>query len=70
MMKKNNFIVNIFQNIKRSLTVSQNEPHVEQKCDRFGHLYWQVRDRRTNKSYSFGSDSEVIAWIEQRYHSA
>ena len=68
-MKKNNFIVNIFQNIERSLTVSQNEPQVEQKCDRFGNLYWQVRDRNTNKSYTFGSDAEVRIWIEERYHS-
>lgn len=67
---KNNFIVNIFQNIKPSLIASQNEPQVQQKRDRFGNLYWQVRDRRTNTSYSFGSDSEVIAWIEKRYHSA
>ena len=66
-MKQDNFIINIFRNIKHSLTVPQNEPQVEQKHDRFGNLYWQVRDRRTNKSYSFGSDSEVIAWIEQRY---
>ena len=64
---KKNVLVNIFQKIMHGLTVSQNEPQVEQKRDRFGNLYWQVRDRRTNKSYSFGSDSEVIAWIEQRY---
>lgn len=67
---KNNSIVNIFQDIKHGLMVSQNEPQVKQKRDRFGNLYWQVRDRRSNTSYSFGSDSEVIAWIEQRYHRA
>ena len=50
--------------------VSQNEPQVKQKRDRYGNSYWQVRDRKTNKFYTFGSDSEVIAWIEQRYHSA
>lgn len=69
-MKPTHLLTNTFKNIKRSLTVSQNEPHVKQKRDRYGNLYWQVRDRRTNKSYCFGSDSEVIAWIEQRYHSA
>lgn len=67
---KNNFIVKFFQNLEHSLTASQNEPQIKQKRDRFGNLYWQVRDRRTNTSYSFGSDSEVIAWIEQRYHHA
>ena len=66
-MNQDNFIINLFRNIKHSLTVPKNEPQVEQKHDRFGNLYWQVRDRRTNQSYSFGSDSEVIAWIEQRY---
>ena len=69
-MKQNNFIVNLWQNIKQSLTDPQNEPQVKRKRDRFGNLYWQFCDRRTNRSYSFSSDSEVIAWIEQRYHSA
>ena len=68
-MKKNNLIANIWQDIKHNL-ISQSEPQIKQKSDRDGNLYWQVRDRHTNKSYTFGSESEVIAWIEQRYHRA
>lgn len=69
-MKTTHLLTNTLKNIKRNLMVSQNEPQVKQKCDRYGNSYWQVRDRRTNKSYTFASDSEVIAWIEQSYHSA
>lgn len=67
-MKKTN-IVSIFQYIKRRLIVNKNEPQIEQKCDRFGNYYWQVRDYKTNKFYTFGCDREVRAWIEERYHS-
>ena len=69
-MKTTHLLSNTLKNIKRSLMVSQNEPQVKQKRDRYGNSYWQVRDRRRNKSYTFGSDSEVLAWIEQCYHSA
>jgi hypothetical protein len=69
-MKTTHLLSNTLKNIKRSLMVSQNEPQVKQKRDRYGNSYWQVLDRRTNQSYTFGSDSEAIAWIEQCYHSA
>ena len=68
-MKIINPVINIWKKIEPSLFVSQNEPHVEQKNNRDGSLYWQVRDRKTNKSYTFGSDTEVRIWIEERYHS-
>lgn len=68
-MKTTHLLSNILKNIKHSLMVSQNEPEVKQKRDRYGNSYWQVRDRKTGISYTFGSDSEVIAWIEGRYHS-
>ena len=67
-MKKTNFIINIFKNIKRSLIVNKNEPQIEQKRDRLGNCYWQVHDYKTNKFYTFGCDREVRAWIEERYH--
>lgn len=69
-MKIINPIINIWKKLEHRLFTFQNEPYVEQKCDRFGNSYWQVRDRKTNKSYSFSSEAEVIAWIEQRYHRA
>ena len=67
-MKIINSITNILKKIEHNLFTYQNEPHVEQKINRDGSLYWQVRDRNTNKSYTFGSDAEVRIWIEKRYH--
>lgn len=69
-MKNNDRIVHILRNIKRSLLINRNEPQIERKCDRFGNSYWRVYDYPTNKSYTFGSDREVRAWIEERYHTA
>lgn len=66
-MKIANFIVKIFRSIGRSLIVKRNEPHIEQRRDRHGNPYWQVYDFTTNKSYAFGSDRDVRAWIENRY---
>ena len=68
-MKMNDAIVNILKKIEHSLFTFQNEPLVEQKNNRDGSLYWQVRDRRTNKTYTFGSDTEVRIWIEKRHRS-
>ena len=69
-MKITNVIVNTFRNLGRKLVVNRNEPQIAQKRDRYGNLYWQVYDFNTNKSYSFGSDREVRAWLENRYHRA
>ena len=66
-MKIINLIV-VLNNFADSLIASKNEPQIEQKCDRYGNLYWQVYDFNTHKSYTFGSDREVRVWIEERYH--
>lgn len=68
-MKKTNLVSHIFRNIKQSLLIDRNEPQVKQKRDRLGNFYWQVYDYPTNKSYTFSSDREVRAWIEERYHT-
>ncbi|MGK7947711.1 MAG: hypothetical protein AB4368_02590 [Xenococcaceae cyanobacterium] len=67
-MKILSFVVNIFRGIGRSLTAKKNEPYIEQKRDCHGNLYWQVYDFITNKSYTFGSERDVRAWIEERYN--
>lgn len=70
-MNKNNWITKLFQKIKDSIKhANYDEPYVRQNCDRFGNLYWRIYDRRTNKSYTFGSELEVKAWLEQRARSA
>ena len=68
-MSKNNWVINVLQKIKNSIErASSNEPYVKQNRDRFGNLSWRIYDRRTNKSYTFGSEREVIAWLEQYYY--
>ena len=65
---KNNLIINVLNKIQRSLTTNRNEPYIKRKSDRYGNLYWQIYDYQTNKSYTFGSELEVRAWLEQRYY--
>ncbi|WP_036476742.1 hypothetical protein [Myxosarcina sp. GI1] len=60
------FAAKILTNIRHSLFVPKNELQVEQKCDRYGHLFWQVYDPITRKSHTFGSDGDVRIWIEKR----
>ncbi|MDJ0688178.1 MAG: hypothetical protein QNJ41_06700 [Xenococcaceae cyanobacterium MO_188.B32] len=67
-MKITRFINNILRKIGRSLVVQNNEPIIKQKRDRYGNCYWQIYDFTTNKFYDFGSEQDVRAWIEQRYH--
>ena len=67
-MKILSFFVNIFRGIGHSLVAKQNDPYIERKHDRHGNLYWQVYDRITNKAYTFRSDRDVRAWIEERYN--
>ena len=45
----------------------RDEPKITQCRDRQGNLYYQVYDPVTNRSDSFGSESEVRWWLEQRY---
>lgn len=63
-----NFITNIWQKVSDSLVTSNHEPQVRQKRDRYGNEYWQAYDFNTNKSYTFGSEQDVRAWIENRHH--
>ena len=52
-------IIDFIKDIGQNLLINQNEPYVEQKQDSFGNNYWLVRDRKTNKSYSFGSENKM-----------
>lgn len=46
---------------------NRQEVKVWQKQDRHGNSYWQVYDPITGQSGSFGSEQEVMAWIESLY---
>jgi hypothetical protein len=49
------------------LFANPDEIQVVQKSDRQGNTYWQVYDRASGKSFSSGSESDVLAWIEYVY---
>jgi hypothetical protein len=48
--------------------VQTSEPKVSRKRDRKGRLYYRVYDPVSNSSAAFGSESEIRAWLEQRYY--
>ncbi|MCP6759762.1 MAG: hypothetical protein NHB32_13585 [Fischerella sp. CENA71] len=56
----------IWQQIINYLVASQ-ELQVKQKIDRHGNHYWQAYDPTTGKSFMSGSESDMLAWIEQLY---
>jgi hypothetical protein len=47
---------------------SLNQPvHVEQRCDRAGRpTYWAI-DRQTGEQHWADSETELRAWLEERY---
>lgn len=55
-------------NFARNLAIKSHEPQIKPKRNRYGNLYWQVYDYRTNKFYEFGSEQEVRVWLDNRYH--
>jgi hypothetical protein len=46
---------------------ARDEPRITQRHDRQGNLYYQIYDPMTGRSASFGSESEIRWWLEQRY---
>ncbi len=62
--------VNVAQKIWRSLSafaIGNQEPQIHRKCDRQGHTYFFVYDPASQQSQTLGTESEVRAWLEQRY---
>lgn len=51
-----------------AVLTKQNELQVKQKSDRFGNTWWNAYDPATGESVSFGSETEMLIWIEQRYY--
>lgn len=54
--------------VGRYLTTNRFEPHVKQKCDRWGNCYWQIYDPLTGFESCFSSEQEVREWLERRYY--
>ena len=44
------------------------ELQVRQQSDRFDNTWWTVYDPLTGRSASFGSATDMLAWIEQSYY--
>lgn len=60
-------IQDFFQAIASNIA-SSNEIKVWHKTDRQGNAYWCAYDPKTGQTASFGSEIEVMAWIEGRYY--
>lgn len=60
------FLCGIWQKIVNAVLTSQ-ELKVWQKSDRYGNNYWEAYDPATGKSFKSGSESDMLAWIEQLY---
>lgn len=56
------------QNIAKSTFNPNDEIKVWQKTDRAGKSYWCAYDPKTGHSSQFGSEIEVMRWIESRYY--
>jgi hypothetical protein len=44
-----------------------SEPKVWERQDRQGNVYYQVYDPLSRRSATFGSETEIRYWLEQRY---
>ncbi|MEE3720027.1 hypothetical protein V2H45_25140 [Tumidithrix elongata RA019] len=60
-------IQNCLQAIASSFSNS-NEIKVWSKTDWHGNTYWCVYDPKTGQTARFGSEIEVMAWIESHYY--
>lgn len=57
-----------FQNIAQATFNQNDEAKVWQKTDRLGNSYWCVYDPKTGHSANFGTEEEVMNWIESHYY--
>ena len=67
-----NYIIQTIGKIALYLTKSRTEPCIEYKCSPGCHgqgdCYWQVYDPVSGLHTSFGSETEVKAWLDRRYY--
>lgn len=50
-----------------AIFTKQPELQVQQRSNRFGNTWWEAYDPVTGCSASFGSETDMLAWIEARY---
>ncbi len=44
------------------------ELRIWQRSDRKGNIWWDVYDPATGRSGTFGSETDMLSWIESRYY--
>jgi len=57
----------MWQGFVRFMTESTTEPHIWTSRDHQGNLSWNGRDPLTGRRINHVSESELLAWLEQRY---
>ncbi|CAN1211296.1 hypothetical protein TUMEXPCC7403_13935 [Tumidithrix helvetica PCC 7403] len=62
------FLGKAIENLFRAVFDRSDEVKVWQETDRKGNLYWSTYDPKTGECASFGSELEVMRWIESRYY--
>lgn len=60
--------LNKLWNAIANLFTKESEPHIRERCDRDGGIWWEVYDPLTGRSSCFSSRAEVLAWLDQRYY--
>jgi hypothetical protein len=64
----NNGRNSLLSKIQSFLISDTTEPRIQQKRDRFGHIYWHTYDPMTSQTRYFESEYEVCQWLEKRYY--
>lgn len=60
-------LTNVAQRVMHFL-IGSNDLRVWETYDRFGNNWWHAYDPLTGRSITVESESELRAWIEQRYY--
>lgn len=58
----------VWKQVVKWLSPSFPSPQIYQYFNRDGEMYWAGFDPYTNSSVSGVSESEIRAWLEQKYH--
>ncbi|MGB8699721.1 MAG: hypothetical protein WCD18_09925 [Thermosynechococcaceae cyanobacterium] len=61
-------ILNRIWNVFFEWVLSLDELKIYTLKNRFGETFWKVHDPRTGRRMSFGSETEVRAWLDKRHY--
>lgn len=68
--QKNNFWSSFYRLLAATLNAmaGSSEPKIQQRRDRIGQTIWFVYDPVSGQNSRFTSESEVRAWLDERYN--